>query len=83
MLGRLQLQAVNALLNELEEQGLSGESLRLAFINEMSRSIRAHSIYAHEGRHAIDANLGNFDTPTLEFRAKLSDRPRRVKHRPI
>jgi len=72
LLLRLHLQAANTLIAELEAEGLSGPALRLAFIQESTRSIIAQSIFAHEGRHAIDRRLGITGTANLEYRAKLS-----------
>ncbi len=69
---RLQLQAGEALLDELAARGLFGEALRMEFIREGTRALIAYSIFAHEGRHAIDKRLGTFDSATLEYRAKLS-----------
>jgi len=36
----------------------SGEDLRLAFLAEFERTEQESSIFAHEGRHAIDMRLG-------------------------
>lgn len=69
---RLQLQAAEALKARLRESGLTEDELRLGFIQEATRSVIEHSIFAHEGRHAIDKRLGIEGTPTLEYRAKLS-----------
>ena len=72
LVDRLRRQEVEGLLGELEERGLSGPALRVEFIREMTRAVQAYSIFAHEGRHAIDHRIGDFDTATLEYRAKLS-----------
>jgi hypothetical protein len=48
--------------------------LEAAFEREYGRVYEESSIFAHEGRHAIDNSLG-LDLPAadLEFRAKLSE----------
>ncbi len=69
---RLRVQAIEAQLAELDTRGLTGDARRAAFIDDMTQAFLEHSIYAHEGRHAIDRRLGSFSAPTLEYRAKLS-----------
>jgi hypothetical protein len=71
---RLQQQAVTAIRDQLAATGLSGDALRDAAIARLSRDLFNSSIWAHEGRHAIDKkDFGIRDSPELEFRAKLSE----------
>ncbi|MCE7990540.1 MAG: hypothetical protein HEP71_01115 [Roseivirga sp.] len=62
------------LLDSLQNTGLSDGPLRLAFINLMENIVQGASIYAHEGRHAIDKKNGySKNSEELEFTAKLSE----------
>ena len=71
---RLQRQADVALRAELERQGLSGPALRDAFLAAARRDEFDSSIWAHEGRHAIDKTIFRIESsPELEFRAKISE----------
>jgi len=55
------------------------DQLRLAFVTELATATRETSIFAHEGRHALDkvhieeAQGINLPSEELEFRAKLSE----------
>lgn len=71
---RLQRDGMRSLLDSLRQSGDSGPALEAAFEREYGRAIQESSIFAHEGRHAIDHALG-LDLPAadLEFRAKLSE----------
>ena len=70
---RLQQQYAERLRDSLAAQGLRGDALRDAFIARVREEEFAYSIWAHEGRHAIDQKLlGIDDDKELEFRAKLS-----------
>jgi len=71
---RLQRDGMLSLLDSLRQSGDSGLVLEAAFEGEYGRAFEESSIFAHEGRHAIDNALG-LDLPTadLEFRAKLSE----------
>jgi hypothetical protein len=61
------------MLAALRARGLRGESLRLAFLAGYERAKLESTIFAHEGRHAIDKTLGESFTPAdLEYRAKIS-----------
>lgn len=62
------------LLDSLMNTGLNGSALRLKFINVLERIVLESSIYAHEGRHAIDKknNYSN-SSEELEYTAKLSE----------
>jgi hypothetical protein len=66
--GRLQL------LDSLRRRGLSGTRLETAFERAIGDAVVEFSIFAHEGRHAIDDGLGagKMKAPELEYRAKLS-----------
>ncbi|HQF88688.1 MAG TPA: hypothetical protein PLN26_15815 [Acidobacteriota bacterium] len=72
---RLQLQADQALEARLVQRGIRDEDLRLAFLAEHERSVQESSIFAHEGRHAIDQRLGTkMGSPgQTEYYAKLSE----------
>ena len=70
---RLMRDGARALLDSLRGAGLTGDSLRDAFIHEADADIREASIFSHEGRHAIDRALGITDDVELEYRAKLSE----------
>ena len=71
--GRLRIQGMERMLAGLRGRGLGGESLRLAFLAAYEHAIVESTIFAHEGRHAIDRTLGASFTPAdLEYRAKLA-----------
>jgi hypothetical protein len=71
---RMYQQAVVALRDSLAGSGLTGDALRDAFLAEYDRARVESSIFAHEGRHAIDRRLDrDFETWELEYRAKLSE----------
>ena len=71
---RMQMEADDRLLSELhQKRGLTGDALRLAFIDRVRHDVFASSILAHEGRHAIDARFAIRSSATLEYRAKLSE----------
>ncbi|MEP1095000.1 MAG: hypothetical protein ABJG78_07805 [Cyclobacteriaceae bacterium] len=61
-------------LADLKKLGLTGRELRGAFINTVEKYDLNASIFAHEGRHAIDKKyFGKQRTEDLEFTAKLSE----------
>jgi hypothetical protein len=65
--GRLEL------LDSLRRAGLAGPELEAAFERDIGDAVVESSIFAHEGRHAIDDGLGVWmRAPELEYRAKLS-----------
>jgi hypothetical protein len=71
---RLDRQYRDRVLDELRGRGLSGEALREAFVDRVTRDVFDSSIWAHEGRHAIDKKYDQLkSSPELEFRAKLSE----------
>jgi hypothetical protein len=78
---RLARQGRQAVLDELRAKGLEGGALRAAFVAEVDRAVIESSIFAHEGRHAIDAEFeksrtdvaGLTDGAAREYRAKLSE----------
>ena len=71
---RLEQQYQDKLLADLRGSGLSGEALRTAFIAKMTSDTFQSSIWAHEGRHAIDKKYEKgLSSPELEFTAKLSE----------
>lgn len=69
---RLQRQYAEALRASLK--GLEGDALRDAFIERYRAEVFDTSIWAHEGRHAIDKiQFGIRNSTELEYRAKLSE----------
>jgi hypothetical protein len=71
---RLQRQGRVAILEEERAKGLSGDELRSAFLAASERALQESSIFAHEGRHAIDAEFEKIkDSAAREYRAKLSE----------
>lgn len=71
---RLEKQATDQLRDSLVAGGLSGDALRDAFIARSRQEEFASSIWAHEGRHAIDKQVFDISDPAeLEYRAKLSE----------
>ncbi|MCR9251009.1 MAG: hypothetical protein NXI20_11325 [bacterium] len=71
---RLSFKVRSQLLDSLRQEGYSGNELRLKFINTFESRVRNSSIYAHEGRHAIDdIYSGYMFASEDEFRAKLSE----------
>lgn len=81
---RLRRDGRDALLDSLQRASVSDSVMADTFVRVVSRLFRESSIVAHEGRHAIDDQLGrNFSPEEREFRAKLSevafsDRPKLV-----
>jgi len=72
---RMHRQGMAWLRDSLASEGLAGEALRSAFLRAYDHARVESSIFAHEGRHAIDAALLAEDVGTeeREFRAKLSE----------
>src|SRR5712671_2395081 len=71
---RLERQAAEALRAQLLALGLAGDALRDAFLERSRADEFAASIWAHEGRHAIDKKVfGIEDSAELEFCAKTSE----------
>jgi hypothetical protein len=71
--GRMVRNDWQSLRDELQARGLTGEDLRAAFIAELGRRTVESSIFAHEGRHAIDAQYKPVPAPQSEYQAKLSE----------
>lgn len=70
---KLLLEGRERLLTRLRSKGLTGSELRIAYLAEYDKAIAESSIFAHEGRHAIDAVLKlDLTNDEKEFRAKLS-----------
>jgi hypothetical protein len=69
---RLERDGHRHLLDSLTAAGLSGAELEAAFTRELGRVEVESSIFAHEGRHAIDAAIAELTAEDREFRAKLS-----------
>ncbi len=62
------------LLDSLRDSEITDDEMRLNFINSVERIKQGSSIYAHEGRHAIDKkNNYSRESEELEFTAKLSE----------
>ena len=62
------------LLDSLIDAGVETSELRLTFINLFEKIQQGASIYAHEGRHAIDKkNRYSKKSNDLEYTAKLSE----------
>ncbi len=66
-------------LYERLRQEVAPDQLRSEFVTQLGTAIREHSIFAHEGRHALDKTFvedeqgTNLSSAELEFRAKLSE----------
>jgi hypothetical protein len=73
VVGRLRRDGRDALLDSLRRTGVPDSLIGREFIRVASQLIRESSIIAHEGRHAIDDQLGAFTPEEREFRAKLSE----------
>jgi hypothetical protein len=73
---RFRMQYVDQVLRDLDAQHLEGDAKRDAFVERVTRDEFESSIWAHEGRHAIDKKFKLVPTgngPEMEFRAKLSE----------
>ena len=74
---RMRRDASAELVEGLRATGLTGRDLQAAFVREYARLQRESSIFAHEGRHAIDQRMGVLGGGgwwwDREFRAKLSE----------
>jgi hypothetical protein len=71
---RLEQEYLDRVAGELRASGLAGDALRDAFVARLTRDEFETSIWAHEGRHAIDKKFdGLTRSDELEFRAKLSE----------
>jgi hypothetical protein len=72
--GRLRRDGLLALLNSLRGAGYTSLELETAFERELGAAMLESSIFAHEGRHAIDDGLGiDLSSEEREYRAKLSE----------
>jgi hypothetical protein len=69
---RLERDGRRVLLDSLRRAGHTGADLEATFERAIGDATVESSIFAHEGRHAIDAALGVKGAPELEYRAKLS-----------
>lgn len=71
---RLDRQAVLQVLARVSRPGATEAERRAAFLEEYNRAVVQHSIFIHEGRHALDqASRERLKTEDLEYRAKLSE----------
>lgn len=70
---RLRRQGLEHLLETVRARQPAGTGLQLRFMAEYERVSEESSIFAHEGRHAIDTAMGlDLTTADREYRAKLS-----------
>ncbi|MBI1210517.1 MAG: hypothetical protein GC190_03570 [Alphaproteobacteria bacterium] len=73
---RLRWSGLNALADNLRKAGFAGTELKRRFMLDLSRITLDSSIFAHEGRHALDkiyVKDAKLESEELEFRAKLSE----------
>lgn len=73
---RLRRQYIDGVLRDLEASHLEGVAKRDAFVARVTHDAFESSIWAHEGRHAIDKKdhlVKPGDGAEMEFRAKLSE----------
>jgi hypothetical protein len=72
---RLLRDARVAIRDSLRRSGLTGRNLQAAFVRKIGSDIDESSIFAHEGRHAIDRTIRTPDSSAknLEYQAKLSE----------
>jgi len=72
---RLLRDAGRALRDSLRRTGLTGRALQAAFVRTYGNDVDESSIFAHEGRHAIDRTMHVADSSAknLEYQAKLSE----------
>ena len=74
----LKLNASKIIFDSLKRKGLENEALYLAFVSEIMRLSIEATVFAHEGRHAIDQLFFKAEFDTLsqderELRAKFSE----------
>jgi len=70
---RLELAAYSGVLEKLKRAGLQGDKLRKEFISTVEKALLESHVYAHEGRHLIDMQLGVSYNAELEYRAKCAE----------
>jgi hypothetical protein len=75
---QLQTNVLKDLYVQLGNRGLTGKDLYFSFINTYKYYVQESSIFAHEGRHSIDAahyssEYRNWSSEEREFCAKLSE----------
>jgi len=72
---RVKYQGITRLLDDIRSRGITGEELRLAFIVALEKAVQDSSIFAHEGRHAIEKHRDSIYQSgwRAEFSAKLSE----------
>lgn len=74
VIARLDRDGRRELLDSLRTSGKSGSALQSAFEHDIGAAVEGSSIFAHEGRHAIDAIIGpDLTDQQREYRAKLSE----------
>jgi len=66
------------MVDGLEDSGLEGQNLAMAFVRRYNQFGVEKSIFAHEGRHCIDQkffadDFNHWSLSEREFRAKLSE----------
>jgi hypothetical protein len=72
---RLKYQGITRIVEELRADGLDDEALRLEFLAAYEHAVQESSIFAHEGRHAIEKRRESSYRRgwKAEFSAKLSE----------
>ncbi|MHC4331908.1 MAG: hypothetical protein ACYSWW_27710, partial [Planctomycetota bacterium] len=75
---RMQFKGLKAIVDGLKNSGLETQDLAMAFIRRYHQFHVGMSIFAHEGRHAIDQKFfaddyRHWSSSEKEFRAKLSE----------
>lgn len=74
VIARLERDGRRQLLDSLRASGKSDRAVQSAFKHDIGAAVEGSSIFAHEGRHAIDAIIGpELTAEQREYRAKLSE----------
>lgn len=73
MAERIKYREVMKLYEKLKKKYRAFDELKFAFITKLDEITVKSSIYAHEGRHIIDIEMGVNDLVQREFQAKLSE----------
>lgn len=74
VIARLERDGRRQLLDSVRASGKSDRAVQSAFKHDIGAAVEGSSIFAHEGRHAIDAIIGpELTAEQREYRAKLSE----------
>ncbi|MGI8508262.1 MAG: hypothetical protein ACR2MQ_02950 [Gemmatimonadaceae bacterium] len=74
VIARLERDGRRQLLDSLRASGEGDRAVQSAFKHDVGAAVEGSSIFAHEGRHAIDAIIGpELTSEQREYRAKLSE----------